>query len=175
MRCERQGPLWAVRALQKPGSDGSRSGAGCSWRWAGAGALCPIFSLFLKQAQTHSACKWCLSQPAYLLASPYTRSRCSLISKPEMHLKLSFQDLEAFLIKLSACRCFQGHITLWNHGINIIAFEMKGGSCALHQKFLLVLINPVYKCHGLHPQGVYIEFLAASVSLAPRNKCHIIW
>lgn len=174
MRCERQGPLWAVRALQKPGSDGSRSGAGCSWRWAGAGAVCPIFSLFLKQAQTHSACKWCLSQPAYLLASPYTRSRCSLISKPEMHLKLSFQDLEAFLIKLSACRCFQGHITLWNHGIKIIAFEMKGGSRALHQKFLLVLINLVYKCHGLHPQGVYIEFLAASVSLAPQNKCHII-
>lgn len=47
-----------------------------------------------------------------------------------------------FLIKLSVCQCFQGHITLWNHGIKIIAFEIKGGSCALHQKFLLVLINP---------------------------------
>lgn len=100
--------------------------------------------------------------------------RCSLISKPEMHLKLSFQDLEAFLIRLSVCKRFQGHVTLWNHGIKIIAFEMKEGSCALHQKFLLVLINPVYKCHGLHPQGVYIEFLAVSVSLTLQNKCRII-
>lgn len=174
-RCERQGPLWAVRALQKPGSEGSRRSAGCSWRWAGAGVLSPVFLYFLREAQTYSALTWCLSQPAYLLASPHTRSRCFLTSKPDMHLKLSFQDLEDFLVKLSVCQCFQGHVTLWNSGIKIIAFEMKGGSCALHQKFLLVLINPLYKCHGLHPQGVYIEFLAASVSLSPQNKCHIIW
>lgn len=174
-RCERRGPLRAVRTLQRSGSDSSGRGTGCSWRWAGAGTLCPVFLLFLMEIQTHSALNWCLSQPAYLLVSPHTHSRCFLISKLEMHLKLSFQDLEAFLLKLSVCQCFQGHITVRNHGIKIIAFERKGGSCALHQKFLLVLINPVYKCHGLHPQGVYIEFLAASVSLAPQNKCHIIW
>lgn len=85
-----------------------------------------------------------------------------------------FRIWKLFLMKLSVCKCFQGLVTLRNHGIKIIAFEMEGGPCALHQKFLLVLVNLVYKCHGLHPHGVYTEFLAVSVSHTLQNKCHII-
>lgn len=143
-------------------------------------SLSPL-NLFKGGSDPHGIKNDVCLRSAYLPASTcrliWTKqnARCSLIWKPEIHLKLFFQDMRAFWVKLSVYKHFPGLITLWNHGIKIITFEMQGGSCALHQKFLLVLINLAYKCHGLHPQGVCIEFLAVTVSLTLQNKCHIIW